>query len=177
MRFHVARDGAVMGEFEEQIFRDKVFSGEIRPSDWYWIPGFSDWRPVSEFRVARKTEPIMLDDRSAVPPAIPKPRQRSAPTIALICISVLALIFVVGLMTGKFRSGRTQHSRIEAETALAGGQIRIGMSGNEVVSLLGPPTKIERVPGSKKELWTYEGSNGPVILHLENGVLRHVHSD
>src|SRR4030095_15054151 len=36
MRFHVARDGAVMGEFEEQVFRDKVFSGEIRPSDWYW---------------------------------------------------------------------------------------------------------------------------------------------
>ena len=55
-----------MGEFEEQIFRNKVFSGEIRPSDWYWIPGFSDWRPVSEFRVARKTEVIVLDDGSAV---------------------------------------------------------------------------------------------------------------
>ena len=177
MRFHVARDGAVMGEFEEQIFRNKVFSGEIRPSDWYWIPGFSDWRPVSEFRVARKTEVIVLDDGSAVPPAIRKPRQRSAPAIALICISVLALIFVVGMTTGKFRSRRTQHARIEAKTAVAQGQIRIGMSANEVVSLLGEPKKIERVAGSKKEQWTYEGPNGPVILHLENGVLRHIHSD
>jgi hypothetical protein len=177
MRFHVARDGAVMGEFEEQIFRNKVFSGKIRPSDLYWIPGFNHWRPVSEFRVARKTEPIMLDDRSAVPPAIRKPRQRSAPAIALICISVLALIFVVGTMTGKFRSGRTQQARIEAKAALTGGEIRIGMSANEVVSLLGQPTKIELVAGSKKEQWTYESPNGAVILHFGNGILRRVHSD
>jgi hypothetical protein len=177
MRFHVAREGAVMGEFEEQIFRNKVFAGEIRPSDLYWIAGFRDWRPVSEFRVARKTEPIVLDDGSAVPPAIRKPRQRSAPAIALICVSVLALIFVVGMKAGKFRSGRTQHARIEAKTGLAGGEIRIGMSANEVVSLLGQPTKIERVAGSKREQWTYESPNGPAILHFQNGVLRHVHSD
>jgi hypothetical protein len=177
MRFHVARDGAVMGDFEEQIFRNKVFSGEIRPSDLYWIPGFSYWRPVSAFRVARKTEPIVLDDGSAVPPAIRKPRQRSAPAIALICVSVLALIFVVGMMTGKFRTGRPRHARIEAKTALAGGEMRIGMSSNEVISLLGKPTKIERVASSKKEQWIYESPNGLVILHFENGVLRHIHPD
>ena len=175
MKFHVARDGAVMGEFEEQVFRNKVFSGEIRPSDLYWIPGFRNWRPVSEFRITRKTEPIVPDDGSAVPPAIQKPRQRSAPVIALICISVLALIFVVGMMTGKFRTGRTQHARIEAKTALAGGEMRIGMSSNEVISLLGQPTKIERVANSKKEQWIYESPNGLVILHFENGVLRHIH--
>jgi hypothetical protein len=28
MRFRVAREGAVVGEFEEQIFRNKIFSGE-----------------------------------------------------------------------------------------------------------------------------------------------------
>ena len=173
----MAREGAVMGEFEEQIFRDKVFSGEIHPSDWYWIPGFSDWRPVSEFRVARKTEQIVLDDRSAAPPAIPKPRQHSAPAIALICISVLALIFVVGMTTGKFRGGRSQHAGIEAKTAVAGEEIRIGMSANEVLSLIGQPTKIERVGGSQKEHWTYESPNGAVILYFQNGVLRHIHSD
>jgi hypothetical protein len=54
MKFHVAREGAVMREFEEQIFRNKVFSGEIRPNDLYWTAGFTGWRPVSEFRVARK---------------------------------------------------------------------------------------------------------------------------
>ena len=63
MKFHVAREGAVLGEFEEQIFRNKVFSGEIRPNDLYWTAGFTDWRPVSEFRVARKTEPIVLHAR------------------------------------------------------------------------------------------------------------------
>lgn len=175
MRFHVARDSAVMGEFEEQIFRNKVFSGEIRPSDLYWIPGFRNWRPVIEFRITRKTEPIVLDDGSAVPPAIQKPRQRSAPAIALICISVLALIFVVGMMTGKLRSERIHHARIEAKAALAGGEMRIGMSSNEVISLLGQPTKIERVGTSKKEQWIYGSPNGPVILHFENGVLRHIH--
>ena len=177
MRFHVARDGAVIGEFEEQIFRNKDFSGENQPSDLYWIPGFSDWRPVSEFRVTRKTEASVLDDGSAVPPAIRKPHRRSAPAIALICICALALIFVVGMITGKFRSERTRHARIEATAALARGEIRVGMSANELVSLLGQPTKIERVASSKKEQWTYEGPNGPVTLHLESGVLRRVHSD
>jgi hypothetical protein len=175
MRFHVARDSAVMGEFEEQIFRNKVFSGEIRPSDLYWIPGFRNWRPVSEFRITRKTEPIVLDDGSAVPPAIQRPRQRSAPEIALICICLLALIFVLGMMTGKFRTGRIHHARIEAKAALARGEMRIGMSSNEVISLLGQPTKIERVANSKKEQWIYESPNRLVILHFENGILRHIH--
>jgi len=92
----------------------------------------------------------VLDDGSAVPPAIRKPRQRSAPAIALICISVLALIFVIGMTTGKFRSGQTQHARIEAKTVLAQGQIRIGMSANEVVSLLGEPKKSSESPARKK---------------------------
>ena len=178
MKFHVAREGSVMGEFEEQIFRNKVFSGEIRPSDFYWIPGFSSWRPVSGFRIARKTEPIVLDDGSAVPPAIRRSRQRSVPAIALICICALGLTFIIiDTMTGQFKSGPAQQAQIEAKTALARGQIRIGMSANEVVSLLGQPTKIERVAGSKREQWSYESPNGPVILHLENGVLRRIHSD
>jgi hypothetical protein len=66
MKFHVAREGAVLGEFEEQIFRNKVFSGEIRPNDLYWIAGFTDWRPVSEFRVARKTERERVPQRVRV---------------------------------------------------------------------------------------------------------------
>src|SRR5437870_1194710 len=116
MRFHVAREGAVMGEFEEQMFRNKVFSGEIRPNDLYWTAGFADWRPVSEFRVARKTEPILLDTGSAVPPAIGKTHQHSAPAIALICICALALLIVGGMMAGRLKSGRVpQHAWVEAK--------------------------------------------------------------
>jgi GYF domain 2 len=173
MRFHVAREGAVMGEFEEQIFRNKVFSGEIRPNDLYWTAGFADWRPVSEFRVARKTEPILLDTGSAVPPAIGKLRQRSAPAIALICVCALVLLIGVAMMAGKFKSGRVpQHARVEAKAAIARGQLRVGMTADQCIRMLGQPTRIERISGSKNEQWTYEGQGGPVILHFENGLLR-----
>ena len=173
MRFHVAREGAVTGEFEEQIFRNKVFSGEIRPNDLYWTSGFTDWRPVSEFRVARKTEPIVLDTGSAEPPAIRKARQQSAPAIALICICALVLLIGAAMMAGKSkREGVPQHGRVEAKAALARGQLRVGMTADQCIRMLGQPARIERISGSKNEHWTYEGPDGPVILHFESGVLR-----
>ncbi len=172
MRFHVAREGTVMGEFEEQIFRNKVFSGEIRPNDFYWTAGFADWRPVSEFRVARKTEPILLDTGS-VPPAIRKARQQSAPAIALICISALVLLIGVAMMAGKSKPGRVpQHGRVEAKAAIARGQLRIGMTADQCIRMLGQLARIERISGSKNEQWTYKAQDGPVILHFESGVLR-----
>src|SRR2546430_9206804 len=105
MKFHVAREGAVLGEFEEQLFRNKVFSGEIRPNDLYWTAGFTDWRPVSDFRVARKTEPIVLDADSAVPPAIQKQGLRSAPAIRLICLCALILLIGVAMVTAISQTG------------------------------------------------------------------------
>jgi GYF domain 2 len=173
MRFHVAREGAVVGEFEEQIFRNKVFSGEIRPNDLYWIAGFTDWRPVSEFRVTRKTEPILLDADAAVPPAIKKPRQRSAPAIALISICALVLLIGVAMMAGKSkREGVPQYALSEAKAAIARGQLRAGMTVDQCVRMLGQPTRIEQISGSRIELWTYEGPDGPAILHFESGVLQ-----
>jgi len=169
----VAREGAVMGEFEEQLFRNKVFSGEIRPNDLYWTVGFTDWRPVSEFRVARKTEPILLDTGSAVPPAIRKARQRSAPAIALICICALVLLMGVAMLAGKSKPGRVpQHARVEAKAAIARGQLRIGMTANQCIRMLGQPARIQRISGSKNEQWTYKGQDGPVILQFESGVLQ-----
>ena len=172
MRFHVAREGAVLGEFEEQIFRNKVFSGEIRPNDWYWTAGFTDWRPVTEFRVARKTEPIVLDAGSAGPPAIQKQGQRSAPAIALICICALVLLIGLATMAGKFKGRGPQPARVEVKAAIARGQLRVGMTADECIRMLGRPTRIERSSGSKNEQWTYERPDGPVILHFEGGVLR-----
>ena len=173
MRFHVARKGAVLGEFDEQIFRNKVFSGEIRPNDWYWTAGFTDWRPVSEFRVARKTEPIVLDAASAVPPAIKKQGQRSAPAIALICICALALLIGVTIMAGKSKRERVpQHAPVEAKTAIARGQLRTGMTADQCIRMLGQPAQIERISGSKNEHWIYEDQGGPVVLHFESGLLQ-----
>jgi hypothetical protein len=173
MKFHVAREGAVLGEFEEQIFRNKVFSGEIRPDDLYWTAGFRDWRPVSEFRVARKTEPIVLHARVAVPPAIQKQGQRSAPVIALICICALALLIGVTMMMGKSKRERVpQHAPVEAKTAIARGQLRAGMTADHCMRMLGQPARIKRISGSKNEQWTYKGREGPVILHFESGLLQ-----
>ena len=173
MRFHVARGGAVLGEFEEQIFRNKVFSGEIRPNDLYWTAGFTDWRPVSEFRVARKTEPIVLDAGSAVPPAIQKQGQRSAPVIALICICALVLLIGVAMVAGKSKRERVpRHAGVEAKTAIARGQLRAGMTADQCMRMLGQPARIKRISGSKNEQWTYKGPEGPVILHFESGLLQ-----
>jgi len=173
MRFHVAREGAVMGEFEEQIFRNKVFAGEIRPNDLYWMPGFPDWRPVSEFRVARKTEAIPLDTASAVPPAIGRAQKRAAPPIAVIGVTALILLFLAVMMTGKLRSGHiSQPARAEPKAAIAGGQIRVDMRADECLKLLGRPNRIEGKRNSTKEVWTYDTPTGPVVLHFEGGVLR-----
>ena len=172
MRFHVAREGAVTGEFEEQIFRNKVFSGEIRPNDLYWTAGFADWRPVSEFRVARKTEPILLDTGSAVPPVIRNAHQRSAPAIALICICALILLIGVAMVAGKPKRGRLpQRAQVEAKAAITRGQLRAGMTADQCIRMLGQPARIERISGSTDE-WTYESPDGPVILQFESGVLR-----
>src|SRR5947207_14918988 len=147
MRFHVAREGAVMGEFEEQIFRNKVFSGEIGPNDFYWT-GFADWRPVSEFRVARKTEPILLDTGSAVPPAIRKARQRSAPAIALICICALILRIGVAMIAGKSTPGRVPpHARVGATGAIARCQLRIGMTADGGMRMIGQPARTGAIRG------------------------------
>jgi GYF domain 2 len=101
MRFHVARDGAVLGEFEEQTFRNKVFSGEITPTDFYWRPGFDDWRPVSEFRVARKTDMIVLEARTASPPAI-RPHRPNFRWLGLIAgLVVLLLITFAFILVGR----------------------------------------------------------------------------
>jgi len=123
--------------------------------------------------VARKTEPIVLDTDSAVPPAIRKARQRSAPAIALICICALVLLIGVAMIAGKSKPGRVpQHARVEAKAAIARGQLRIGMTADQCIRILGQPARIERISGSKNEQWTYEDPDGPVVLHFESGVLR-----
>jgi hypothetical protein len=48
------------------MFRNKVF-GRNPAERLVLTAGFTDWRPVSEFRVARKTEPIVLDAGGRAP--------------------------------------------------------------------------------------------------------------
>jgi hypothetical protein len=55
MTVHVARAGEIIGEFDESTFQQKVFAGEIRPDDNYWVDGFADWKSVSQYRITSKT--------------------------------------------------------------------------------------------------------------------------
>jgi GYF domain 2 len=55
MIVHVARGGEIIGEFDEPTFQGKVFAGEIRPEDHYWVEGLADWKAVSQYRIAAKT--------------------------------------------------------------------------------------------------------------------------
>ena len=101
MRFHVAREGVVLGEFEEQAFRNKVFAGEITPTDFYWRAGFADWRPVSEFRVARKTDVIILEARTTKPPAIRLGRPNFRWLGLVAGLAVLLLIVFAFIFAGR----------------------------------------------------------------------------
>ena len=95
MRFHVARDGAIIGEFDERLFRSKVFAGEIPPTDLDWTAGFSDWRPVSEFRVARKTERLNIDVAHTEPPQLARHGANLRVAGIIAAVVVLGLIAVV----------------------------------------------------------------------------------
>ena len=106
MRFHVARDGAVVGEFDEQTFRNKVFAGEITPIDFYWRAGFDDWRLVSEFRVARKTDVILLDSARIIPPALRQPWAGFRALGVIATMVVLALLVVALLVVALLISSR-----------------------------------------------------------------------
>ena len=55
MTVHVARGGEIIGEFDESTFQQKVFAGEIRPDDNYWVEGFAEWKSVSAYRITSKT--------------------------------------------------------------------------------------------------------------------------
>lgn len=53
--FHACKaDGSPIGEFTESDFREKIFTGELQPEDYYWSEGMAEWRPVSEYRAAEK---------------------------------------------------------------------------------------------------------------------------
>jgi hypothetical protein len=49
MVFYVAREGAEIGQFNEEDFRRNIRVGNIRPGDRFWREGMDDWRLVSEY--------------------------------------------------------------------------------------------------------------------------------
>src|SRR5207248_2993057 len=66
---------------------------------------------------------------------------------------------------------RLHVARVEARAAIARGQRRMGMRGEQWVGGLGAAAGIERSSGSKDERWTCRADEGPVRLLCESGVL------
>lgn len=77
MNFHVVHgDGESVGEFSESDFRKKIFSGELKPDDYYWHEGLDNWQTISAYKVAAKTVRLTAPPPSG-PPVV---NVRSAPT-------------------------------------------------------------------------------------------------
>src|SRR3954469_22950628 len=47
--FTIARDGAILREYEKDAFEAAISSGEILPSDDYWTDGMADWDFVRNY--------------------------------------------------------------------------------------------------------------------------------
>ena len=45
----VTRAGVSQGSFTESQLRTALAAGTILPTDYYWLPGMKEWRPVAEF--------------------------------------------------------------------------------------------------------------------------------
>lgn len=58
--FACRSDGSSLGEFSEEEFQAKTIAGELRPEDYYWHEGMTDWKPVAQFRVLARTQRISV---------------------------------------------------------------------------------------------------------------------
>ena len=74
MVFFVTRDGKQIDEHPKHEFHAKLLSGDIVTTDYYWVDGMADWRPVSEYTVAMQTT-MKLD---TMPSAAPAPATAAA---------------------------------------------------------------------------------------------------
>ena len=91
MIFHVAREGAEIGQFSEEEFGDKILTGNIKPGDHYWKEGMDDWQLVSEYRgLQSPSGPPTLPPLPRMPEK-KKARTESPASIGGACALVAAL--------------------------------------------------------------------------------------
>ena len=50
VRYHIARDGEVIGAYTEAEFASKVRRLEIRSTDYFFVEGMKEWQPVYEYQ-------------------------------------------------------------------------------------------------------------------------------
>ncbi len=60
MKLHVSRDGEILGEWTQTELRQLLRASEVRPSDYYWHEGMTDWKRLAELPCGKSvlaTEP------------------------------------------------------------------------------------------------------------------------
>ncbi len=103
--FHVARDGEVIGQFEEAEFASRVRRIEIRSTDYYFVEGMAEWRPVYEYRpsVALPATPTPESVRAAqreVAPRLAKASTRIPPRAVWAIVAVIVILIAIATCHG-----------------------------------------------------------------------------
>jgi GYF domain 2 len=78
MNYHVAKNGAQLGQMDEEKVVRLLQNGELSPSDLFWTEGMNDWLPLgSKFQnpVAAPAAPAMSN-----PYAPPISQEPNSPT-------------------------------------------------------------------------------------------------
>jgi NADH pyrophosphatase NudC (nudix superfamily) len=47
MTIHVSRDGEEIGQYTQQAFNDLIQHGRLFPTDYFWVDGMDEWKPLS----------------------------------------------------------------------------------------------------------------------------------
>jgi len=74
MQLYVARAGKELGSFWMDEVREKLKSGEFKPTDHGWMEGRGDWKLLTEFPELASAIPKPARHAEAPPPAEPAPK-------------------------------------------------------------------------------------------------------
>ena len=47
MTVHVSRDGQEVVQYSQQVFNNLIEAGRLLPTDFFWVEGMDDWKPLS----------------------------------------------------------------------------------------------------------------------------------
>ena len=105
MKITVAKNGENFGPFPVEEINARLLAGELKPDDWAWPEGATDWVRLGSVRGVGFSSPTK-----------PPPRIRRKVVIWLVAITVLVLLLLNSVMKEQARlDDRMELQRIENE--------------------------------------------------------------
>jgi len=74
MKYEVLRGQAKVGSYEFEELKALYQSGVLLPTDFFWIPGMPDWKPLSSLLAPKPSQAAS----SSIPPSLPSSAQAPA---------------------------------------------------------------------------------------------------